>query len=70
MISFSGFGNENPAPGNNEFYRVTQDAFSLRPSLIFALGDRTILRLGPILRYVSTDDRPDRFLASLGNLYG
>jgi hypothetical protein len=70
VISFSGFGNENPAPGNNEFYRVTQDAFTLRPSLVFALGSRASLRLGPILKYVSTDDRPGRFLASLGNLYG
>jgi len=70
VISFSGFGNENPAPGNNEFYRVTQDAFSLRPALVFALGDRATLQLGPVLRYVATDDRPGRFLASLGNLYG
>lgn len=70
VISFSGFGNENPAPGNNEFYRVTQDAFSLRPAVVFALGDRATLQLGPVLRYVATDDRPDRFLASLGNLYG
>ncbi len=29
VISFSGFGNENPAPGNTEFYRVTQDAYGL-----------------------------------------
>ena len=70
VISFSGFGNQNPAPGNNEFYRVTQDAFSLRPAVVFALGDRATLQLGPVLRYVATDDRPDRFLASLGNLYG
>jgi hypothetical protein len=70
VISFSGFGNDNPAPGNNEFYRVTQDAFGLQPSLVFGLGPRATLRFGPILKYVSTDDRPGRFLASLGNLYG
>jgi hypothetical protein len=70
VISFSGFGNENPAPGNNEFYRVTQDAFGLQPSLVFPLGRRATLRLGPVLKYFSTDDRPGRFLASLGNLYG
>ncbi len=70
VISFSGFGNDNPAPGNNEFYRVTQDALGLQPSLVFGLGDRATLRLGPVLGYVSTDDRPGRFLASLGNLYG
>jgi hypothetical protein len=70
VISFSGFGNENPAPGNNEFYRVTQDAFSLRPSLVFAVGRQATLRFGPVLNYVSTDDRPGRFLSSLGPLYG
>ena len=72
VISFSGFGNDNPAPGNNEFYRVTQDAFGLQPSLAFALGPRATVRFGPILKYVSTDDRPGRFLALLSNanLYG
>ncbi|HET6779252.1 MAG TPA: BamA/TamA family outer membrane protein [Gemmatimonadales bacterium] len=70
VISFHGFGNEIEAPGENEFYRVTHDAFGLQPSMIFALGTRASLRIGPVLKYVSTDDRPDRFLASLGNLYG
>ena len=70
VITFSGFGNENPAPGNTEFYRVTQDAYRLQPSVVFALGSRATMRLGPVLRYVSTDDRPDRFLATLGDLYG
>lgn len=70
VISFSGFGNDNPAPGNNEFYRVTQDAFGLQPSLVFALGRRATVRFGPILKYVSTDNRPGRFLFLAGNLYG
>lgn len=70
VISFHGFGNEIEAPGDNEFYRVTQDAFGLHPSMVFSLGTRASLRVGPVLKYVSTDERPDRFLASLGNLYG
>jgi hypothetical protein len=70
VISFSGFGNEIEAPGDNEFYRVTQDAFGLQPSLVLALGTRASFRIGPVLKYVSTDERPDRFLASLGNIYG
>jgi hypothetical protein len=70
VITFSGFGNDNPAPGNTEFYRVTQDAYRLQPSVVFALGSRATMRLGPVLRYVSTDDRPDRYLATLGDLYG
>ena len=70
VISFNGFGNEIEAPGDDEFYRVTQDAFGLQPSMVFALGTRASFRIGPVLKYVSTDERPDRFLASLGNLYG
>jgi hypothetical protein len=70
VISFHGFGNETDAPGENEFYRVTQDAFGLQPSMVFSLGPRASFRVGPVLKYVSTDDRPDRFLASQGNLYG
>jgi hypothetical protein len=70
VISFRGFGNEIAAPGDNEFYRVTQDAFGLHPSFVFGLGRRTTLQVGPALKYASTDRRPDRFLATLGNLYG
>ncbi len=70
VISFHGFGNEISAPGNNEFYRVTQDAFGLAPSFVFPLGARATLRVGGILKYASTDPRPGRFLATLGGLYG
>jgi hypothetical protein len=70
VISFRGFGNEIAAPGDNEFYRVTQDAFGLHPAYVFGLDSRTTLQIGPALKYVSTDDRPDRFLATLGDLYG
>ena len=70
VITFHGFGNEVAAPGDKEFYRVTQDAFGLEPSMVFALGTRSALRVGPILKYVYTDNRPGRFLSTLGNLYG
>lgn len=70
VISFHGFGNEISAPGNSEFYLVDQDALSIQPSFVFPLGNTAALRVGPILKYASTDDHPDRFLASLGNLYG
>lgn len=71
VISFDGFGNEIAAPGDKEFYRVTQDAFRVQPSLVFASrGERTSFQIGPVLKYVSTDQRPDRFLGTLGNVYG
>jgi hypothetical protein len=70
VISFHGFGNEIAAPGDNNFYRVTQDALGLSPSIVFGLGRRTDIQFGPVLKYASTDNRPDRFLATLGGLYG
>jgi hypothetical protein len=70
VISFHGFGNEIAAPGPTEFYRVTQNAFGVQPSLIFSFGEHTDFRLGPLLRYSSTDNRPDHFLATLGGVYG
>lgn len=70
IISFHGFGNEISAPGNNEFYRVTQDVFSIVPSMVLPVGGRTTFRFGPILKYASTDRNPGRFLASLDGLYG
>jgi outer membrane protein assembly factor BamA len=70
VISFYGFGNEIAAPQNRKFYRVTQNAFSAYPFISFGLGGKTVLETGPFLKYASTDNRPDRFLATLGNLYG
>jgi hypothetical protein len=70
VINFHGFGNDIAAPFDREFYRVTQDAFGVQPSMVLALGGQATLQVGPILKYVSTDDRPGRFLFTLGNLYG
>jgi hypothetical protein len=70
VISFYGFGNEVAAPQSKEFYRVTQQAYGAYPFVSFGLGRRTLLETGPFLRYASTDNRPDRFLFTLGNLYG
>jgi outer membrane protein assembly factor BamA len=70
VLYFHGFGNEIAAPGDKEFFRVTQDAYGIEPSIVFSLGAQSTLQVGPTLKYVSTDDRPDRFLATLGDLYG
>ena len=54
----AGSAMRSPHRADNEFYRVTQDAFGFHPSLVFALDGRTTLQVGPVLKYVSTDDRP------------
>jgi outer membrane protein assembly factor BamA len=49
---------------------VTQDAYRVQPSVSFGLTPHGTLRIGPFLRYSMTDNRPDRFLATLGPIYG
>lgn len=71
VLNFHGFGNEISAPRDAEFYRVSQDAITLEPSIAFAWAKGlATIKLGPVLKRTSTDDRPDRFLATLGDLYG
>jgi hypothetical protein len=69
VIRFHGFGNETSAPGSDEFYRVTQQQYSVAPSLVVPLASRLTLTVGPELKYVSTDQRNGRFLATI-NPYG
>jgi hypothetical protein len=69
VIRFFGFGNSISAPGSDEFYRVTQDEMRVEPSIRFPLAGPLTMTLGPSLKYVSTDRRPNRFLATL-NPYG
>lgn len=65
VLRFHGFGNETSASGPDSYYRVTQDQVRLQPSLALPLGDALTLSLGPTLKYVSTDHRPSRYLATL-----
>lgn len=69
VIRFYGFGNAIAAPRGDEFYRVTQDEIRIEPALLLPLAGPLTLLLGPALKYVSTDRRTDRFLATL-NPYG
>ena len=66
---FHGFGNEVSAPEDEEFYRVTQDAYTAAPLLELPVGRKGTLSIGPFMKYVSTDDRPNRYLATV-NPYG
>ena len=69
VLNFHGFGNEIDDPGSAEFYRVTQDAYTVSPLFLFPLTQHGNIAFGPYLKYASTDDRPDRFLATV-NPYG
>ena len=65
VIRFHGFGNETKAPGSDEFYRVTQQQYLVAPSLNLRAGRLLTLNIGPELKYVHTDNRSNRFLATI-----
>jgi len=65
VIRFNGFGNEVLAPDDDEFYRVTQQQYSVSPGLSFQLAPHLRFSLGPEVKYVHTDNRRNRFLATL-----
>jgi hypothetical protein len=69
VLNFHGFGNEIDDPGSAEFYRVTQDAYTVSPLFLFPLTQHGNIAFGPYLKYASTDNRTDRFLATV-NPYG
>lgn len=62
---FHGYGNETEIEDDDEFYRVTSDQYTLAPSLSLPLAPRLRFKIGPELKYVSTDERSDRFLTTV-----
>jgi hypothetical protein len=67
VLRFHGFGNEVPAGGDDEFFRVEQVDLTLAPSLAIPIG-RAELSAGPLFRYSDTDFDEDRFLTR--DVYG
>lgn len=65
VIRFHGFGNETEAPGSDEFYRVTQQQYQVAPGVNLRLAPGLTLSVGPELKFVHTDRRPSRFLATV-----
>lgn len=59
---FRGFGNDLPNR-QGVFYDVRQRQYSFHPAVGYALGTRSDISLGPIVRYVSTDSLANRFVA-------
>jgi hypothetical protein len=66
VLSFNGFGNELVIPPRGgQYYRVTQDQYEIRPSMVFALADHLSIDVGPLARLVRTDANRGRFIAAL-----
>lgn len=65
VLRFHGFGNEQPATGTRAFYQVTQKQYSVGLSMVLPMGRHAEMSLGPNARYVTTDNRANRFLTTL-----
>lgn len=65
VIRFHGFGNEIAADRGDEFYRVTQQQYLLAPGVLFQLAPKLSLTVGPEAKLVHTDNRRNRFLATI-----
>jgi hypothetical protein len=62
VVEFGGLGNDTPEP-TGDFYDVSQRQWSFRPALGFSPNSRSDISLGPVVRYTSTDDTPNRFIS-------
>jgi hypothetical protein len=62
VLRFFGFGNETTNVGGDDFFKATQQQYTLSPSLSLPLGPVARLRIGPKLRYSSTRSGADRFI--------
>jgi hypothetical protein len=65
LVRFFGFGNETPRIGSDFFYRVPQQQYLVAPSVVFPVGARGELSVGPTLKYAHTNFEPGRFITLL-----
>lgn len=64
VLRFHGFGNETPATGPNDFYRVRENDFELAVTANFPVGAHGLFRVGPVGTWSNTDFDGDRFIDS------
>jgi hypothetical protein len=63
VIGFHGYGNDTEGKPD-DFFRVDQRQWQLRPAVAFALGRReSDVTLGPVIQYARTTGPTDRFVA-------
>jgi hypothetical protein len=62
VVQFHGFGNDVPDL-RGRFYDVRQRQWQFRPAVGFSLSPVSDISLGPIVRYTSTDNLPNRFIS-------
>jgi hypothetical protein len=63
VLKFFGYGNETTRISDDEFYNTGQWLFLVYPSIVFPIAPKSKVRLGPSLKYVSTDLEANTFIA-------
>jgi hypothetical protein len=69
VVRFFGFGNGTPRIDSDFFYRVPQEQYLIAPSVVFPLGGRGSVSIGPTLKYAHTALDAGRFI-TLQQPYG
>jgi hypothetical protein len=64
VIRFHGLGNNTAGPGDSEFFEVDQQQWLGQLSAGWSLGPKSDIRIGPLVKYVTTDDNPSQFISS------
>ena len=59
---FRGFGNDVPEP-SGDFYRVQSRQWYVNPALGYALGPRSDISIGPIVKHTTTDTTQNSFIS-------
>src|SRR5439155_10324055 len=54
VLRFYGFGNETPAAGATDFYKVKQQQYLVAPALRFAVSRSADLSVGPVYKFAHT----------------
>lgn len=69
VLKFFGYGNEAVRDSTDDFYNTGQWLFSAYPSVVFPIARKSNVRVGPTIKYISTDLNANTFLAQT-NPYG
>jgi hypothetical protein len=65
VIRFHGLGNNSPGPGDSELFEVDQKQWLGSLAAGWSLGPKSDIRFGPLVKYVTTDHTPGRFINTI-----
>lgn len=64
VIRFHGLGNNTTGPGDSEFFEVDQKQWLGSLAAGWSLGPKSDIRFGPLVKRVTTDNTPNRFISA------